>query len=210
MKSTAIAALLSATLFIFTGCGSSKVAHTSIVKSEKSYLSQTNSMKKKRAHASPSFITKSEQKEFLARINKVRSEGRSCGKYGRMGPVQPLAWSDRLYEAAYEHSYDMAKSSHFSHDGSGTRNDRAAVDMRLGRGSNLRERMHYSDYRWRAIGENIAAGQKTTQAAMDAWLRSDEHCKNLMSEHFTEVGMAYYPSTDQYQTYWAQNFGRSL
>ncbi|HSR73577.1 MAG TPA: CAP domain-containing protein, partial [Sulfurovum sp.] len=97
-----------------------------------------------------------------------------------------------------------------SHDGSGSRNDRAAVDMGLGRGSKLRDRMSYADYRWGAIGENIAAGQHSTQAAMDAWLRSDEHCKNLMSGNFTEVGMAYYPSNDQFRTYWSQNFGRSL
>ena len=207
MKSTSFA-LLSAAVLIFTGCGSTKVAHVTIINTDKSHTSQQNT--KKIAHAKASVITKAKQKEFLTRINQVRSERRSCGRYGSMGPVQPLVWSDKLYEAAFEHSYDMAKSSHFSHDGSGSRNDRAAVDMDLGHGSKLRDRMSYADYQWRAIGENIAAGQQTTQAAMEAWLRSDEHCKNLMSEHFTEVGMAYYPSNDQFQTYWAQNFGRSM
>lgn len=208
MKSTSFA-LVSATILIFTGCGSTKVAHISITSPDKTQTSQLNTknVNKKIAHARPS---KTQQKEFLARINQVRSERRSCGKYGSMGPVQPLVWSDKLYDAAYEHSYDMAKSSHFSHYGSGTQNDKVAVDMGLGHGSNLTDRMSYADYQWRAVGENIAAGQQTTQAAMDAWLHSDEHCKNLMSEHFTEVGMAYYPSKDQYQTYWAQNFGRSM
>ena len=210
MKSTSFA-LLSATILIFTGCGSTKVAHTAIINTDRNHISQPDSknVNKKRAHAHSS-ITKAQQKEFLTRINQVRSERRSCGKYGTMGPVGPLVWSDKLYEAAYAHSYDMARSSHFSHDGSGTRNDRAAVEMGLRRGSKLRDRMSYAEYRWRAIGENIAAGQRTTQAAMDAWLRSDAHCKNLMSGHFTEVGMAYYPSNDQLQTYWAQNFGSSL
>lgn len=209
MKSTSIA-LLSFTILIFTGCGSDKVAHTTILNTDKSHTLQidSKSINKKQTHAHPS-INKAQQKAFLTRINQVRSERRSCGKYGSIGPVEPLVWSDKLYEAAYVHSYDMAKSSHFSHDGSGSRNDRAAVDMGLGRGSKLRDRMSYADYRWRAIGENIAAGQQSTQAAMDAWLRSDEHCKNLMSERFTEVGMAYYPSNDQFQTYWSQNFGRS-
>ena len=127
-----------------------------------------------------------------------------------MGPVAPLVWSDKLYEAAYTHSYDMAKSSHFSHNGSGTANDRTAVDMGLGRGSNLKDRMSYADYRWLAVGENIAAGQHSAQAAMDAWLRSDEHCKNLMSGQFTEVGMAYTTTHDRFKTYWSQNFGRSM
>lgn len=210
MKSTSFA-LLSATILILTGCGSSKVAHTAIINTDKTnYLkSEAQSVNNKRAYAHPT-ITQAKQKEFLTQINQARSQRRSCGKYGSMGPVEPLVWSDRLYEAAYTHSYDMARSSHFSHNGSGSRNDRTAVEMGLGRGSNLRERMRYTNYRWRAIGENISAGQHTTQAAMDAWLRSDEHCKNLMSENFTEVGMAYYPSNDQFQTYWSQNFGRSI
>jgi len=210
MKITSFA-LISATILVFTGCGSGKVAHATIINTDKTYTSQLNSksVNKKLAHTYPS-ITKAQQKEFLTKVNQVRSERRTCGKYGSMGPVAPLVWSDKLYEAAYTHSYDMAKSSHFSHNGSGTANDRTAVDMRLGRGSNLRDRMSYADYRWLAVGENIAAGQHSAQAAMDAWLRSDEHCKNLMSGQFTEVGMAYTTTNDRFKTYWSQNFGRSM
>ena len=156
-------------------------------------------------------LTVAKQQEFLSQINQVRSERRSCGKYGSMGPVKPLVWSDKLYEAAYLHSYDMAKSRHFSHDGSGSRNDRVSVEMGLGHGSKLRDRMHYTDYRWRAIGENIASGQQSTYEVMQSWLRSDAHCKNLMSDNFTEVGMAYYQLEGQFQQpYWSQNFGRSI
>ena len=204
--------LVSSAFLLFTGCGSSKVANATIINSEKNYTSQVSSKGVNKNGLQPHLATinKSKQKAFLSQINRIRSERRSCGKYGSMGPVHPLAWSDKLYDAALIHSYDMAASSHFSHDGSGSTNDRTAVDMGLGRGSTLRDRMSYSNYRWREVGENIAAGQHTTQAAMEAWLRSDEHCKNLMSANFTEVGMAYYPSTDQYKNYWAQNFGRSL
>ena len=203
--------LMSAAFLVFTGCGSDKVAHATIIHTDKTYTPQLDRkiITKKQVHAHSS-ITKAQQKEFLAQVNQVRSERRTCGKYGSMGPVAPLIWSDKLYEAAYTHSYDMAKSSHFSHNGSGTENDRIAVDMGLGRGSNLRDRMSYADYRWLAVGENIAAGQHSAKAAMDAWLRSDEHCKNLMSSQFTEVGMAYTSSNDQFKTYWSQNFGRSM
>ena len=203
--------LISAAFLIFSGCGSDKVAHATIINTDKTYISQPDykNMTKKQVHAHAS-ITKAQQKEFLTKVNQVRSERRTCGKYGSMGPVAPLVWSDKLYEAAYTHSYDMAKSSHFSHNGSGTANDRTAVDMRLGRGSNLKDRMSYADYRWLAAGENIAAGQHTVQAAMHAWLRSDEHCKNLMSGKFTELGMAYTTTNDRFKTYWSQNFGRSM
>lgn len=210
MKSTSFA-LLSATILLFTGCGSTKVAHATITNTDKRHTSKPDgkSVHMERAHAHSS-LTRAQKKEFLTRINQVRSKRRSCGKYGSMGPVGPLVWSDKLYQAAYVHTYDMAKSSHFSHDGSGSRNDRAAVEMGLGRGSRLRDRMSYAEYRWRAAAENIAAGQRSAQAAMDAWLRSDEHCKNLMGGHFTEVGMAYHPSNDRFQTYWTQNFGKSM
>ncbi len=203
--------LISAAILVFTGCGSDKVAHATIINTDKTYTSQPDykNMTKKQVYAHSS-ITKAQKKEFLTQVNQVRSERRSCGKYGSMGPVAPLVWSDKLYEAANAHSYDMAKSSHFSHKGSGTANDRAAVDMGLGRGSNLRDRMSYADYRWLAVGENIAAGQHSAKAAMDAWLRSDEHCKNLMSGQFTEVGMAYTITNDRFKTYWSQNFGRSM
>jgi len=206
-----INSVLCATLLIFTGCGSDKVAHATLINSDKTYNTYQDhkSVNIKRIQANTS-ISNAQQKEFLTHINKVRSERRSCGKYGSMGPVGPLVWSDKLYEAAYAHSYDMAKSSHFSHNGSGSRNDRVASEMGLGRGSKLRDRMSYADYRWLAVGENIAAGQHSVQAAMNAWLRSDEHCKNLMSEKFTEVGMAYTSSNDQFKTYWSQNFGRSM
>jgi len=203
--------LLSATLLIFTGCGSDKVAHATLINTNKTYNTHQDhkSVNIKRIQANTSIIN-AQQKEFLTHINQVRSERRSCGKYGSMGPVGSLVWSDKLYEAAYAHSYDMAKSSHFSHNGSGSRNDRVASEMGLGRGSKLRDRMSYADYRWLAVGENIAAGQHSVQAAMNAWLRSDEHCKNLMSGKFTEVGMAYSSSNDQFKTYWSQNFGRSM
>lgn len=211
MKSTSLA-LLSATVFVFIGCGSNKVAHTTIINSNNTYASQPGAKNIQKSQTDlRTAVTKAEQKEFLAHINEVRAERRSCGKYGSMGPAAPLVWSDKLYEAAYLHSYDMAKSRHFSHQGSGSSNDTIAVDMGLSHGSKLRDRMSYADYRWRAIGENIAAGQRSTQAVMEAWLRSDEHCKNLMNEKFTEVGMAYYKLNGEFQLpYWSQNFGRSM
>ena len=211
MKSISLALLFTAIL-IFSGCGSNKVANTTIINTDKTYTSPQNSKKpNKRLTQLDTSITQKQKKEFLTRINDARSQRRSCGKYGSMGPAEPLAWSDKLYKAASLHSYDMAKSRHFSHDGSGSINDRIAADMGLGRGSNLRDRMSYTDYRWRTVGENIASGQQSTQAVIEAWLRSDEHCKNLMNKQFREVGMAYYQLNGQFQQpYWSQNFGRSL
>ena len=47
MKSTSFA-LLSATILIFTGCGSDKVANTTMINTDKTYTSQINSKVYKR------------------------------------------------------------------------------------------------------------------------------------------------------------------
>lgn len=210
MKSLSIV-LFSTLVLLLNGCGSTKVAHATMVNTGKSakYVQNQNSFKQQK-HTLSTVITEAQKREFLSQINQFRAKRVSCGKYGTMGPAKPLAWSDKLYDAAHAHSYDMAKSSHFGHNGSGTKYDKAAQDMELGRGSKLKERMSYTNYRWRAIGENIAAGQPSIEAAMQAWIKSEKHCQNLMSDLFTEVGVAYYPSNDIYGSYWSQNFGTRL
>jgi uncharacterized protein YkwD len=64
-------------------------------------------------------------------------------------------------------------------------------------------------YQYRSTGENIAAGQTTPEDAMAAWLKSPEHCANLMEPAFTDMGVAYAvdPNSDM-GVYWTQTFGR--
>jgi uncharacterized protein YkwD/vacuolar-type H+-ATPase subunit F/Vma7 len=148
---------------------------------------------------------------FLKVMNEARAKGRTCGEYGYFKPAPPLKWNHNLYVAAYRHSYDMAKSNTFSHTGSGTKTDLAATALHPGRGSTMRERIDYAEYKnWRKIGENIAAGTNMTlaQQAVEAWIKSPPHCKNLMNPEFTEVGLArFYDSNSHYKYYWTQDFG---
>ena len=46
-----------------------------------------------------------------------------------------------------------------------------------------------------AIGENIAAGQRTPQDVVDGWIASDGHCANLMNPNFEELGTGYLNAT---------------
>lgn len=64
-------------------------------------------------------------------------------------------------------------------------------------------------YRWRQIGENLAAGPNSVKQVVSGWLSSPEHCANIMNPHFTEMGAAYAlnPKSDSISC-WAQVFGR--
>jgi uncharacterized protein YkwD len=148
---------------------------------------------------------------YLNVINETRSEGRECGEYGYFAAADPVEWSDKLYAASYEHSRDMAISNTFSHTGSGTSSDATAETMHSGEGSSVSERIEYNGYtNWRRYGENIAAGTSMDEAieAMEGWLASPGHCKNIMKAEFKEVGMAvFYHEDSHYKYYWTQDFG---
>ncbi len=64
--------------------------------------------------------------------------------------------------------------------------------------------------KFKARGENIAAGQKTPQQVVDAWMNSPGHRENILSEHFEYLGVGFYYDKDgiggAYRYYWAQNF----
>jgi len=151
------------------------------------------------------------KKAMLELINEARAEGRECGEYGYFDPAPPLKWSEELYAAALEHSKDLALSDTFSHTGSGTESDRTARALHPGEGSSVGERIEYNGYQpWQRYGENIAAGTVMDEAkeAIEGWLASPGHCKNLMKPQFEEVGMAvYYDADSHYKYYWTQDFG---
>ena len=57
-----------------------------------------------------------------------------------------------------------------------------------------------------AIGENLAGGQSTLEGAIDGWLNSPGHRATLLSDKFTEFGLAEaHTAADRksrYGTYW--------
>jgi uncharacterized protein YkwD len=137
-----------------------------------------------------------------------------------MPAVDSLEWNNALYAASAEHSADLAAWNHgvsdkntavsrVSHAGSGTTSDWTAQKHHLGRGSTIYERIANNAYVFDA-GENIAVGTDwdEPQEAVDAWLRSPGHCKNLMYAGYKEVGMALvYDDGSFYKYYWTQNLG---
>lgn len=60
-----------------------------------------------------------------------------------------------------------------------------------------------------AWGENIAAGQDTPEAVVEAWMNSPYHRAAVLSTEFTYMGTGFYYIKDDYQNYyyfWTQEF----
>ena len=128
----------------------------------------------------------------LELVNDARAESRRCGRR-LFEAVAPLTPSRSLTEAASVHARDMAEHGSLDHRGSD--------------GSEPAERVARAGYRWRAVGENVAAGQPSAEAVVDSWLASSGHCANIMAPQFTETGVAFAPvPSGNPSIYWAQVF----
>jgi len=148
------------------------------------------------------------KQKYLDAINQARSQTQDCGYKGIKAPAPALKWNDKLYDAAYMHSNDLAETDTFSHTGSGTKSDLAAQKLHPNVGSTVKERIEYTGYIWSRYGENIAAGYDTIESTMIAWLDSPGHCANIMNPNFKEVGMALVTKDgSKYYYYWTQDFG---
>jgi len=129
----------------------------------------------------------------LGLVNEARRRGGVCGTQ-RFVATPPLAWNDRLAAAALAHSGEMAQNDYFDH-----------VDRRR---AGVAERAREQGYAWRAIGENIAAGQGSARQVVAGWLASPGHCANILSPDFREMGAAYAVNPRAtMEIYWTQVFG---
>ena len=55
---------------------------------------------------------------------------------------------------------------------------------------------------FRTAGENIAYGQRTPQAVVNAWMNSSGHRANILNASYTQIGVGYVTSGN----YWTQMF----
>ena len=132
-------------------------------------------------------------RRVLELTNQARARSRRCGgkAFAAAPPLEPAAALDK---AALAHAQDMAAHSYFSHQ---------ARD-----GKTPAQRATRAGYRWRTIGENIAAGPGTAEIVVKGWLESPEHCANLMGPRYTEMGVAYaVDPASKHGIYWVQLFG---
>jgi uncharacterized protein YkwD len=135
---------------------------------------------KKKGNGGGGYTPDSEERKFLDLINDYR----------RRNGAGNLALHNSLGAAAESHSRDMARKNFFRHSNT----------------KKLVERHGYKN--WRAIGENIAAGQKTANEVFEDWRKSNDHDKNMRNKTFTEIGIGRaYKKSSKYGWYWTTTFG---
>lgn len=122
-----------------------------------------------------------EAQAVLSLVNEERS------KQG----LNPLKLSSKLTSIATLKSRDMADKNYFSHE---SPTYGSPFDM-----------LHQYGIQYRSAGENIAAGQRTPEEVMQAWMNSSGHRANILNKNFTEIGIGYYQG-GSYKVYWTQMF----
>jgi uncharacterized protein YkwD len=124
---------------------------------------------------------------ITAAINTVR---RANGR-------KPLKYNYRLEEAARSQARLMASKDQLSHD----------------LGVSLRQRVANAGFDG-AVGENVAGGHRTLEQAIAGWLNSPAHRDTLLSDRFTEFGLAVASVSagkrSRYGIYWAFIAGGSF
>ena len=102
--------------------------------------------------------------------------------------LSPLTANWELSRVARHKSQDMADNSYFSHT-----SPTYGTPFQMIRAFGLS---------FRTAGENIAYGQKTPQAVVNAWMNSSGHRANILNSSYTQIGVGYVSSGN----YWTQMF----
>lgn len=124
--------------------------------------------------------TKSIEQQVLNLTNQARA------KEG----LPPLVMDWEVQRVARIKSQDMINANYFSHQ---SPNYGSPFEM-----------LKAYDIQYRSAGENIASGQPTPQAVVNAWLHSAGHRKNIMG-NYTHLGVGY-AKGGRMGHYWTQMF----
>jgi uncharacterized YkwD family protein/spore coat assembly protein SafA len=118
------------------------------------------------------------EREVIELVNEERS----------LRGLFPLKEDWQLSRVARYKSEDMRKNNYFSH-----------TSPTYGSPFEMIKSFGIS---YRSAGENIAKGQPTPTAVVNAWMNSSGHRANILSKSFTHIGVGYDPSG----RYWTQMF----
>ena len=118
------------------------------------------------------------EKEVIRLVNEIRTKN----------GLKELITDTELCRVARVKSQDMKNNNYFSHE-----------SPTYGSPFDMMERFGIS---YRAAGENIAKGQSSPQAVVNAWMNSQGHRKNILSSSYTHIGVGHVASGN----YWTQMF----
>ena len=91
--------------------------------------------------------------------------------------LAPLTLDSAISNVARIKSKDMSDNNYFAHQ---SPNYGSAGDM-----------LTQFGIKWSAWGENIAAGQRTPEEVVNAWMNSEGHRANILSPNFSKIGVGY-------------------
>ena len=103
--------------------------------------------------------------------------------------LAPLAFDSSISNVARIKSKDMSDNNYFAHQ---SPTYGSAADM-----------LTQNGIRYSAWGENIAAGQRTPEEVVNAWMNSPGHRANILGSQFTKIGVGYVNGS---RPYWTQMF----
>ncbi len=118
------------------------------------------------------------EQEVIRLVNEQRAN------YG----LKPLTENWELSRVARYKSQDMSDNRYFSH-----------TSPTYGSPFQMMKNFGLS---FRTAGENIAYGQRTPQAVVNAWMNSSGHRANILNSAYTQIGVGYVANGN----YWTQMF----
>ena len=118
------------------------------------------------------------ENEVIRLVNEIRTEN----------GLKPLTANWELSRIARYKSEDMSDNRYFSHT-----SPTYGTPFQMIRAFGLS---------FRSAGENIAYGQRTPAAVVDAWMNSSGHRANILNASYTQIGVGYCASGN----YWTQMF----
>ena len=118
------------------------------------------------------------EKEVVRLVNEIRVQN----------GLRELTYNWELSRVARYKSQDMKENRYFSHT-----SPVYGTPFKM---------MKDFGITYRSAGENIARGQKSPQAVVNAWMNSSGHRANILNASFTEIGVGYVIDGN----YWTQMF----
>ena len=122
-------------------------------------------------------VTQYEQ-EVIRLVNEIRAQN----------GLSALTYNWELSRVARYKSQDMVDNRYFSHT-----SPTYGTPFQMIRSFGLS---------YRSAGENIAYGQRTPQAVVNAWMNSSGHRANILSSSYTQIDVGYVANGH----YWTQMF----
>lgn len=118
------------------------------------------------------------ESEVIRLVNEIRVQN----------GLKPLTANWELSRVARYKSQDMVNNRYFSH-----------TSPTYGTPFQMIKAFGLS---YRTAGENIAYGQRTPQAVVNAWMNSSGHRANILNSSYTQIGVGYVANGH----YWTQMF----